>query len=1355
MRSYAEPLPATERRSAAAAGAPADAVPLTEAQSGLYYAQRLDPANPIFNVAHALEIGGPLDVAAFQAAANDAAEEVEALALRIVETPDGPRQWLDRALRPYLMHSDVSAAADPAAAVRAAMLDDLHTPVDPARGPLAASILFRLGPQRHIWYLRVHHLAIDGYGMTLMAERVAERYNARLEQRAPAPSPPGFDIVIAEDDAYRASAQRTADAAFWRDAFAAAPAVAGMAPGRAMAAHRAHRVETPVGPNVAARVRALAERERLPWPDVLTVLVALYCQRMTGAPETVVGVPHMARFGSRAARVPAMVMNVLPLHVALDETKPLAELCRAVSQTLARARKHGRYRSEQLRRDLGLLGGDRRLHGPLINVLPFDRPPRFANLDTRVEVLATGPVDDITFTFRGELGVRSAERDQAGAPDADATMTLEVESNPNLYARDATVAHGRRLAAFLDAVLSSETLAEVPTASPAEIRHVLFDCNATRHDVRDTTLTALLETSMRRTPDASAVVFDGETLSYGELDARTAALAQALIERGIGRDDVVAVVLPRSVELIVALVAVLRAGAAYLPLDPDHPPQRLRRLIENAGARCVLAAGGGAEEMHCVLAAGGGAEGANEPFGAPLLAGDAWPRSATAPPDVEISPDAAAYVLFTSGSTGEPKGVVVEHRAIVNRLEWMRAHYGFDADDRILQKTPTTFDVSVWELFLPLITGATLVFARPGEHRDPRALAALMRAERITTAHFVPSMLAAFLAEPSVAGLELDRVFVSGEELGADLRDRFHQQVHAELHNLYGPTEAAVDVSFWPASDDDRSVPVPIGFPVWNTRLYVLDDRLRPQPAGVPGHLFIGGVQLARGYLGRPDLTTERFVADPFMPGERMYRTGDLAYRRDDDAIVFLGRSDSQIKVRGLRIEPGEIEAAVLSSGLVQGCNVIAREDRAGDKRLVGYVVPGAGYDPDRLRRHLAPVLPEYMIPAAFVELDRFPVTANGKLDRAALPAPRFDNTGGRAVETQTEAQLSALFADVLGLDAPPGADGDFFSLGGDSLLAVQLMLRIQQQWGHDPGLGALFAQPTVGALAAGVDAAEIGADHGLAPLLKLAAGDAARAPVFFVHPAGGICWGYRHLARTLAPRREVYGLQAPALDPRIAVPKSIDALAAEYVERLTTVRPHGPYHLAGWSVGGIIAQAMAVRLQRLGHDVGLLAVLDAYPSDCWRAAPDPDAGAALRALLAIAGHDPEQHPELVTRDAIVDFLRRGGSPLGSLPEPTLNGVIRVVSDTNRLVRAHYHACYDGTLTHVRAALSHADGDLMPEHWTPYVGALEIIDVPFVHGELTGAAATAQIGPALAARLDALDAEALDAAPLEADRGAR
>ncbi|WP_421574985.1 amino acid adenylation domain-containing protein [Stenotrophomonas maltophilia] len=1277
---------------------------LSEAQAGLRYAQRLAPDNPAFNTAHAVWIEGALDVAAFARAADQAAQEAEALALRIVEDAQGaPGQWLDPQHTPTLQVLDLSDQPDPAAAAREAMQRDRLSPVDPARDRLSQQRLFLLGPARSVWYLRVHHLATDGYGMGLLTERVCALYAGHPQQAAVAPLQP----VLEEDTQYRDSERRTRDAAYWREAMAGAPAATGLQAGVAPAAADALRHVQPIDTALRERLHAAAAAIGQPWPDLLTALGAEYCRRISGEAEAVIGVPFMGRLGSVSARVPAMVMNVLPLRVAATHDSVDAYV-RDIAMRLMRGRRHGRYRGEQLRRDLGLIGGQRRLHGPLVNVQPFYRPLQLAGVTATLDVLSTGPVDDVTLGFRG---------------DGVAVLDLEIEANPTLYTPTQVQAHAARLLHFVSAALDVQanggTIASVPLCTPAEAQRYVHDINATAHPVPELCLAALITARMAATPTATAVVFGAHQLSFAELEQRSRALALQLQAQGVGREARVVVALPRSLELIIALVAVLRAGGAYLPVDLAHPDERLARILRSAQPVCVLALADDRARFPDT----------------PVLDPAQWQRHSDAALTTVPQPGDAAYVIYTSGSTGEPKGVLIEHRAIVNRLEWMRAQYAFQPDDRILQKTPATFDVSVWEFFLPLISGATLVVAPPEAHRDPLALAALIRQHAITTLHFVPSMLAAFLAAPVARGLQLRRVFTSGEALDAALRDRFHAMVQAELHNLYGPTEAAVDVSFWPASQDDTSAPVPIGHPVWNTRLYVLDAGMQPLPPGVAGDLYLGGVQLARGYLGRDDLTAERFLPDPFVAGGRLYRTGDVARWREDGAVEYLGRSDHQIKLRGLRIELGEIDAALRSASGVTRAEVLLREDRPGEPRLVAYLNAG-GPALETLRGHLANRLPDYMVPAAFVALDHWPVTANGKLDRAALPAPAQASVSGAAPRTSTEQALAALFVETLGLSTPVSADADFFALGGDSLSAVHLLLAIQQRWRCELGLGAVFAAPTVAVLAARIDAPPAATDHGLAPMIRLASGDAALAPLYVIHPAGGIAWNYRDLARALSPAREVQGLQSPVLDPTRPLPASIEALAADYAERILALGRPGPVHLLGWSVGGILAQAMAVHLRGRGHEVGVLALLDAYPSECWRAEPEPDPIAALRALLAIAGHDPEAHPELDSRARILAFLRRGDSALGNLPDVVLDGVVRAVTGTNRLIRAHHHTHYDGLLLHVRAGRDHvARPQLQSALWQAHAARVEAIDLPFLHAELTGRDAVAQIAPWLDAHL--------------------
>ncbi|WP_369691486.1 AMP-binding protein, partial [Streptomyces sp. PTY087I2] len=558
---------------------------------------------------------------------------------------------------------------------------------------------------------------------------------------------------------------------------------------------------------------------------------------------------------------------------------------------------------------------------------------------------------------------------------------------------------------------------ELDVLSAVERGWVVEGWNATDHAVVPGTLVSGFEEQVARTPDATAVLFEDESLTYAELDVRANRLAHELAARGVEPGSFVAVAAPRSMELVTALYAVLKAGAAYVPVDPDYPADRISNILQDATPTLLLTTKDLAGKL---------------PSTTPTLLLDTDEGRGMgrpdARPDVTIAPNAPAYTIFTSGSTGRPKGVVIGHDAINNRLAWMQDTYHLDTTDRVLQKTPSGFDVSVWEFFWPLRTGATLVLARPEGHKDPAYLTTLIQNTRITTAHFVPSMLQAFLTEPTTPHCTtLRRVICSGEALPTDTAHRFHTQLPTtQLHNLYGPTEAAIDVTAHPTTNSNTGTStgsdtgsgsggsdtgtgtgsggtgsggsgtgsgggVPIGRPIWNTRTYILDHALRPVPVGVPGELYLAGIQLAHGYTHRPALTAERFTANPHSTtGERMYRTGDIARWTTDGTIEYQGRTDDQIKLRGFRIELGDIETAITTHPHITHTTVLLREDHPGNKQLIAYTLPTPGHTPDtdQLRTHAATHLPDHMIPAAFITLTELPLTTNGKLDRKALPAP-------------------------------------------------------------------------------------------------------------------------------------------------------------------------------------------------------------------------------------------------------------------------------------------------------------------------------------------------------------------------------
>ncbi|PTU67966.1 non-ribosomal peptide synthetase, partial [Chromobacterium sp. Panama] len=589
---------------------------------------------------------------------------------------------------------------------------------------------------------------------------------------------------------------------------------------------------------------------------------------------------------------------------------------------------------------------------------------------------------------------------------------------PDLFSADAVDGIARQLLELLRLIAEQPELplARIPPATPAQ-QDALAAWNRTDAPLPAATLTQLLERQAALSPDAEALRFDEAALSYRQLHQRTNRLARRLRADGVGPETLVAVALPRSIDLVVALLAVLKAGGAYLPIDLDYPAERIAFMLADAQPAVVLSrsellAGLPVEHALCLD-----------------QIDDALETLSDAPLDHPDDDRHPAYVIYTSGSTGRPKGAVNSHRAIVNRLLWMQHAYPLADDDVVLQKTPSSFDVSVWEFFWPLIAGASLLLARPDGHRDPVYLAELIRRRGVTTLHFVPSMLDAFLQEPASAGCaSLRRVLCSGEALPAPLLARAAQTLPCPLHNLYGPTEAAVDVTAWTCDPVRDSRSVPIGHPIWNTQLFVLDAMLRPLPPGIPGELYLGGVGLARGYLRRPALTAERFVAHPFAAGQRLYRTGDRVVRREDGALDYLGRLDHQVKLRGLRIELGEIEAALLDQPGVAQAVVLIREDAPGQRRLVAYAVPAAGAQADvaRWRDALAARLPDYMAPAAWVALDALPLTPNGKLDRRALPAPELTLAEHREPVTEKEKRLAEAFAQTLGLERV-GLDDSFF----------------------------------------------------------------------------------------------------------------------------------------------------------------------------------------------------------------------------------------------------------------------------------------------------------------------------------------
>ncbi|OBR50063.1 non-ribosomal peptide synthetase [Paraburkholderia tropica] len=691
------------------------------------------------------------------------------------------------------------------------------------------------------------------------------------------------------------------------------------------------------------------------------------------------------------------------------------------------------------------------------------------------------------------------------------------------------------------------------------------------------------------TPDAVAVLFGDERLSYAELDAYSNRLANRLTKLGVRPEVRVGIAMERSEEMVVGLLAILKAGGAYVPLDPEYPGERLSYMMEDSGIGLLLT------QSHLLDAL-------PLPAGLKVIELDTLNLSGEPPtaPQVDVHGENLAYVIYTSGSTGRPKGAANRHSALANRLAWMQSAYGLGENDVVLQKTPFSFDVSVWEFFWPLMTGATLVVAEPGAHRNPQRLVALINAHGVTTLHFVPSMLQAFVTDEGVASCtSLKRIVCSGEALPAELANRTLERLPAaSVYNLYGPTEAAIDVTHWTCVPGDDVVP--IGRPIDNLHTYVLDDSMNLTLPGVAGELYLGGAGLARGYLDRAGLTSERFVPNPFdVGGGRLYRTGDLARWSAAVALEYLGRIDYQVKIRGFRIELGEVEAQLQAQPEVREAVVMARSGSGGNTRLIGYVT-AAQTRPDvvEVRARLARALPDYMVPAAIVVLDALPLNPNGKVDRKALPEPdeeRLDDPLGlyAVPRTEMEAKLLACWKQALAKEDIRVSD-HFFEIGGTSLDTLKVATLAKSYGIHDFTIQLLFAQPVLSSLARVLAQPSRALPENVLPMNSVS----ATKNLFAIHPGFGLVAEYRHLAGALDGQFNVYGIEAPFYSDPLCDVETIGELAAMYVDAMRAVQPRGPYRLLGWSMGGIIALNMAYLLRQQGDEVAFAGLIDCFIPD-------------------------------------------------------------------------------------------------------------------------------------------------------------
>ncbi|MFF4383413.1 amino acid adenylation domain-containing protein [Kitasatospora sp. NPDC001547] len=1309
-----------------------DHLPLSYGQRRLWIINQMDGPSSTYNIPVTSPIPGDVDAELLNAAFRDVIGRHESLRTVFPAVDGEPHQRiLELGDLDWALHvEDVEREMLGAAVERAERYEfDLSAEI-----PIRATLL-RVSPEECVLVIVVHHITSDGWSWGPAISDLKTAYAAHLEGRAPdwEPLPVQYaDYALWQRELLGDFADPESlgarQIAHWREALAGIPEELELPADRprpATASHRGHRTALEVSPEVHARLAEMARVEGVTTFMVMHGALAVLLNRLGAGTDFPIGSAAAGRTDEALNDLIGYFVNTFVVRTDVSGDPTFREVLGRVREAALGSLSHTDVPFEKLVEELAPARSMAR--HPLFQVMFL--------LESAIGKKSDGPgywTDGGSFEAAGGgvLATRSAsvkfdlDFDLVEVHEEDGTpagLHGGLTASADLF--DAET--GARLAKWwvrLLATLAADPdlrLSEVDLLGPEERHRVLTEWNATEAPVPDGTVVELFEAQVARTPDAVALVQGGVELSYAELDARANRVARLLAGRGIGPEDVVAAVFERTVDLVVALLGVIKAGATYLPIDPAYPADRIAYVIADSGAVCRLtseslgerpaepegrepAEGDGLDGVPVVLidSAEVRAELATLADG-PLTDGER-----TAP----LRPEHPMWVIYTSGSTGRPKGVLVEHRAIVNFLSAMQDRFALDADERLLAVSTHGCDMAGFEFYLPLLNGARIVLAAQEQVLDPWALRALIRDTGATIVHATPSLWRGLVADAEdPVDWSRVRAMIGAEALPADLARTLLSRTPT-LTNLYGPTETTV----WSTGKElagDGADASSIGSPIGNTRVYVLDERLSPVPVGVAGELYIAGRSVARGYLGRPALTAGRFVADPFAgTGERMYRTGDVVRWTADGELQYVGRSDDQVKVRGFRVELGEIESVLAGHHSVGQAVALVREDVPGDQRLVAYVVPNRGVpqeELDQLGQAVRAVaqdrLPGYMVPSAVVVIEKLPLMPNGKLDRKALPSPETEvREDAHHSVTSFEANVGAAFAEVLGLDSV-GVDDDFFALGGHSLLAVRLVENLRER-GVTIAVRDVFAAPTVAELLKRTSLSSM--RDALAVLLPIRQ-QGERPPFFFLHPAGGVGWCYMPLARHVPADIPLYALQARGLDGVDEVAGSIAEMATDYIEQMRSVQPSGPYHLLGWSYGGVIAHEIAVQLQAAGEEVGALVMLDQYP---W----DREEDEALAA--EVAEHEEE---ELIGR--LVDMVRReAGGVLGAITDEEYRTFAKVLYNGRRIRPHHAHGRFDGDALLVVAEESRVEEDERTAgSWAEFVtGTVSEAGVPCTHYDL-------------------------------------
>ncbi|MGW4607228.1 non-ribosomal peptide synthetase [Streptomyces sp. NPDC004532] len=1304
-------------------------IPLSFAQQRLWFIEQFEGVGALYNMPLPLRFESAPDVAALEAALRDVVVRHESLRTVFPESHGGPVQRV-------LDSDEVSVGLEvrecgDEAELRAAVRETAAHAFDLASDIPIRTWLLREPGGVCVLVLLLHHIAADGRSLGPLLGDLSTAYAARTRQAAPdwAPLPVQYaDYAVWQRTVLGSAEDPTGELgrqlSHWRGVLEGLPEELALPydrPRPAVPSRRGGSVHFDVDREVHAQLVRLAAECRVSLFMVVQAAVTVLYTRLGAGHDIPLGTPVAGRGEEALDDLVGFFVNTLVLRADTSGDPSFVELLKRVRAVDLEAYAHQEAPFESIVEHLN----PTRLAArhPLVQTVVTlntraSEPIRIGDLACRLEEVDLNVAKfDLLFGFTER---RSADGDVQG-------ISGLIEFAADLFEEQTVDTLARRLHRVLSAVAARPdlSLGAIDFLEPDEREHLLADGKGPASDpLTEQGVHRLFEDQVEARPDAVAVTTGEETLTYAELNTRANRLAHRLIARGIASEDTVAVLMDRGIRQVVATLAIAKLGATLVPLDGRSPLSRLETVIEDAQASLLLV--DPTHRGHPVTGTGRCEAVDTDDIGDELAAFGGSDRN----PVVAVHPDQLVHVMYTSGSSGTPKGVGITHRNVVDLLGngrfWKGSH------ERVLLHSPSAFDASTTEFWGPLVTGGAIV-VHPPDHLDVATFVSTVAALRPTVVQAPSGLFQLLVSEDPKSLRGVREVWTGGDVVPpAATRRLLRTCPQTDVVAVYGPTETTA-MKTWHVMTDADEVPavVPLGRPLDNATVLVLDEHLQPLPAGVTGELYIAGPGLARGYLGRPASTADRFVACPFGgPGARMYRTGDRARRKPDGVLEFAGRADDQVKLRGFRVEPGEIESVLAEHRAVSHAVVVVHTSASGDRHLVAYVTGAPRPDADELRAYAARHLPEYMVPSVVIPLDRMPLTANGKVDRTSLPDPEPSFAkGGRAPRTPTEEAMCRLFAETLALEKV-SIDDDFFHLGGHSLLATRLVSRIRSALGIELSVRVLFQNANVAALTHHLTATESSRTALLIPLRS----EGAHTPLFCVHPGAGIGRVYTALLDPLRAQQPVYALQAPVFGTGDSAVKSVEEMAAAYVDLVRAVLPTGPYRLLGWSFGGVVAHSMAVRLQNLGQQVTLLALLDGYPplGDTREEIAPGDEVAQLLVSLGYSRSSVRNEASAKSGSAPVTDL--GDGPLAGVEEESVRDLARTLAHHVALAGAHTPKVYRGDAVFFTARLSHEPE--AAEAWRPYLsGELECLEVDCEHGDMMSTRHAAVIGDMLARRL--------------------